>query len=254
MAALLTEPEIGIASVPSSLAAGQPQVRSFDDSPVQVWSVNTLFGEPDLSYLRSLLSAAECDRASRFRFDKDRNQFVTARGMLRILLSRYLGADSRHVKFVYSERGKPALADVPHTELTFNVAHSGNMILLAFTSGHRIGIDVERLRTDIDALEIAERFFSRSEYDALRDLAENERHLGFFLGWTRKEAYVKATGDGLSLPLNQFDVSLKPAEPGRLIATRPDPSEANRWRLENLDIHPEYAAALVIERSSAGER
>ncbi len=254
MAALLTESEIEIASVPSSLAAWQPQVRSFDDSPVQVWSVNTPFGEPDLSYLRSLLSPDECDRASRFRFEKDRNQFIAARGVLRILVSQYLAADPRNVKFVYSERGKPALADVPHTDLTFNVAHSGNMILLGFTRGHRIGVDVERLRTDTDALEIAERFFSRTEYDVLRELPENERYMSFFLGWTRKEAYVKATGDGLSLPLNQFDVSLKPDEPSRLIATRPDPSEASRWRLENLDVHPEYAAALVIERFSAGEQ
>ena len=238
------EVAVDLRTVHSAVEA-EPLSLGVDD--IQVWEASQSGMEPELAYFTSLLSSDEIARANRFRFDKDRNQFTIARGLLRTMLARYLQTEPRSVHFCFSEKGKPAIG-TPSSGLQFNVAHSGDLILLAFSRGRRLGVDVEQIRSDFATAEIAERFFSESERHCLRSIPVADRHEAFFRCWTRKEAYIKATGDGLSLPLHQFDVSLRAGEPAQLMATRPDSGEAVRWAMYHLHVRPGYAAALVAER------
>ena len=221
---------------------------SLSSDVIHVWRLRQSTTGADVARFRSLLSIDETQRADRFRFDKDRNQFTIARGVLRCLVGNYLGSDPGHVRFQFSTKGKPSLAQPQDCTLQFNIAHSGDLILLAFCRNQRLGVDVEQIRSDFATDDIAERFFSSAERAALRELATEQRVAAFFRCWTQKEAYIKATGDGLSLPLHQFDVSVRPGEPAQLLATRPDPLEATRWRMFHLDVDPGYAAALVAEQ------
>ena len=229
----------------------QTNARTLPHDEIHVWQLCEV-EQHSLDSLKDLLSQDELERAARFRFSKDRDRFIASRGVLRTLLAAYLGCDPGSLHFQYSEKGKPQLPAAP--DLQFNVAHSGEIIVWAFARKRRVGIDVEEIRTDFSTPEIAERFFSKSERQALRSLPTTQRHLAFFRCWTRKEAFVKATGDGLSLPLDQFDVTLAPGQPAQLLQTRPDHRDAERWTMHNLDLHPNYAAALVIERHASPER
>ena len=184
----------------------------------------------------------------RFRFERDRRRYLVGRGLLRMLLGRYLGMTPHQVRFEYTVAGKPHLAPSQGERLLrFNLTHSGELLLIAVTDGRALGIDVEEVRNDIDVGEIAAHFFSPNEQRDLATLSGPRRIDAFFECWTRKEAYVKARGEGLSLPLDQFDVSLLPGESVRLIETRPDPAEARRWQLEALSVADGYKAALAVE-------
>ena len=182
----------------------------------------------------------------RFRFEKDRRRYLIGRGVLRTLLGRYLDLAPQDLRFETAAAGKPHLAS-GQGQLQFNLAHSGEYVLIATTDGRAVGIDVEEIDDDFDAREVAAHFFSPGERRDLEMLTGRARIEAFFECWTRKEAYVKARGEGLSLPLEQFDVSLRPGEPARLIATRPDPAEARRWQLSGLDVADGYKAALAVE-------
>ena len=182
----------------------------------------------------------------RFRFEKDRRRYLIGRGGLRTLLGRYLDLAPQDLRFETAAAGKPHLAS-GQGELQFNMAHSGEFVLIAIAEGRKVGIDVEEIRDDFDAGELAAHFFSPGEQRDLETLTGCIKIEAFFECWTRKEAYVKARGEGLSLPLDQFDVSLRPGEPARLIATRPDPAEARRWQLSGLDVADGYKAALAVE-------
>jgi 4'-phosphopantetheinyl transferase len=191
----------------------------------------------------------ERERADRFHFEVDQRRAVIGRGYLRLLLGQILDRPANKLQFEYDEFGKPSLIPNQGLPLQFNVSHSGDMILIAITIGRAVGVDVERIRTDFDPDEIAARFFSANECKILASLAGPVRYKAFFACWTRKEAYLKARGVGLSLPLDQFDVSFLPDEQPRLLATRPDPAEARRWRLRALDLSGDYAAALAAPSS-----
>jgi len=219
-----------------------------EEHDVHVWHALAGPAGLDVSRLQPLLSEEENIRAARFRFEKNRNEFVVSRGMLRLLLGCYLGVSPRKICFAYSSYGKPKMA-VPRGELdlSFNVSHGDGAVLCAFAREHRVGVDVEKVRKDFNVEEVAERFFSVAERDALRNLRAHEKHDAFFRCWTRKEAYIKARGEGLSLPLHDFDVSLLPGKPATLLSTRPDANEAARWSLHDLLVGPGYAAALVVE-------
>jgi len=215
---------------------------------IHVWHVLTSLKPDQMDKLAASLSSDELGRAERFRFAKDRARYVIGRGVLRALLADYLGATAKDVRFRYSEKGKPELMPAPgRPGIQFNLAHSGDLVVYGFVKERRVGIDVEEVRFDFRTDEIAERFFSDAEREALRKLPESQRHAGFFRCWTRKEAYLKATGDGLSMPLCDFDVSLAADQPARLLATRPAASEAAKWQMQNLDFGPQYAAALIVE-------
>ncbi len=221
---------------------GGSPVPRLERHEVHIWTL-PLHGAHPTQSLRGSLTPDELDRASRFRFDKHRNQYVLARGTLRSLLAGYLGIPAKAISFQYSKFDKPSLAQAH--DLGFNLSHTEGMAIFGFTRGRRIGVDIEHLRSDFRADEIAERFFSLAEREALRKIPEPRRHESFFRIWTRKEAYIKALGEGLSHPLHQFDVSLD--NTASLLATRPDSSEAQRWQLENLEIAPQFAAAAAVE-------
>lgn len=215
---------------------------------VHIWHTG-LESQSTAQRLEPLLSPDELQRAHRFRFAEHRRRFVIARGCLRQLLEQYLHSDAREFVFAYSPEGKPRL-DVRHrTDLSFNVSHSGEMAAFAFTRGRNIGIDVELVRRDVDVEEIPKRFFSCAEQKWMSSLQGEAKFQGFFNCWTRKEAYVKAVGTGLSLPLRDFDVSLIPGEAAKLLATRPDASIAVGWDMASLDFGLEYSGAVIVEGS-----
>jgi 4'-phosphopantetheinyl transferase len=213
---------------------------------VHVWRATLAWPEAAACRLEQCLAADERDKMQRFRFEKDRRRYLVGRGLLRSLLGRYLDVSSQTLRFETTAAGKPYLAS-GQKQLQFNLAHSGEYVLIAIADRRAVGVDVEEIKDDFDAGEIAGNFFSPNEQRDLEMLTGRARIEAFFECWTRKEAYVKARGEGLSLPLDQFDVSLRPGEPARLIATRPDPAEARRWQLSGLDVADGYKAALAVE-------
>jgi 4'-phosphopantetheinyl transferase len=214
---------------------------------VQLWRADLEAIRGDESRWEKLLSTDEAARASRFHFARDRQCFVAGRALLRIILARYLGREPAELRFSYSKKEKPALDPTEaSSDLAFNISHSGGIALLAFSRGREIGVDIEQVRPNSDLDAIARRFFSKHEQQQLAALSSAEKIDAFFRCWTRKEAYVKATGDGLSLPLSQFDVSIAPEEMNALLATRPDGKEASRWLIREVTAGSGYTAALCV--------
>lgn len=225
---------------PTSMVLGADEVH--------VWRASLNHPPHRLQQLRGTLSADEAERAARFHFERDRQHFIAARGLLREILSRYLKLSPDSLRFKYTSYGKPYLTDeCGGAWLRFNVSHSGGLALYAISRERELGIDIEQIRTDIEHKQIASDFFSKQESVALHALPAHLQQEAFFLCWTRKEAYVKGIGEGLSLPLNSFDVSLTPGAPAALLAVRGDAHEAARWTLQALEPGAGYCAALVAE-------
>jgi 4'-phosphopantetheinyl transferase len=186
-------------------------------------------------------------RAARFHFVRDRRRFIVGRGLLRTLLGRYLRLAPAALRFAYTPLGKPFLiADDAPEPLCFNLSHSNELALFAFSRNRAVGVDIEHVRPVDDYEQIAARFFAPAECAQLRTLPDGQRARAFFSCWTRKEAYIKAHGVGLSLPLERFTVSIAPDEPAGLLATLDDPAEAARWSLLALPAGPDYEAALAV--------
>ena len=197
--------------------------------------------------LWTLLSPDERARARRFRFAVHRDRFVAARGLLREILGAFLGVQPGRLVFDYGARGKPSLArPFAAADLRFNLAHADRLAVYAIALGRDVGVDVERVRPLPDAEGIAARFFSSREQRALGSLAAPEREEAFFACWTRKEAFLKATGDGLSRDLGAFDVSVVPSLPARLERVAGDPLEAGRWSMEEIRPAPGYRGAVAF--------
>jgi 4'-phosphopantetheinyl transferase len=210
---------------------------------VHIWRVPLLRDAAELLQLRGILSPEETGRADRFHFERDRNAFIATRGSLRQLLARYLKRSPAELAFDYGAYGKPKLRQNSlEPSVQFNVSHSNNLALMAFSLERRLGIDVEFVRLDIATEEIAERYFSEQEVAELQSLPASLRAEGFFLCWTRKEAYVKAIGDGLQIPLKSFHVSVTPSQPERLEST-----DGAQWRLRSLRVDAGFAGAVVAE-------
>ena len=221
---------------------------SLGSNAVHVWRASLDQSPSQVDRFRNTLDDDERSKADRFYFSRDRERFIVARGVLRALLGRYLGRAPEGVSFSYSPHGKPALVSESGADaIRFNLSHSHGTALYAVARGRELGVDLEFIRCDLEAEQIAERFFSHREIETLRALPRSLRKYAFFLCWTRKEAYIKARGDGLSLPLDQFDVSLIPGEPAALLSTQPDSDEALRWCLHNLTPAAGYAAAVATE-------
>ncbi|MGH9943003.1 MAG: 4'-phosphopantetheinyl transferase family protein [Pyrinomonadaceae bacterium] len=219
---------------------------------VHVWQVSLDDGVSLLASLKKTLSIDELARAGRFRFRQDCERFIVARGVLRILIARYLKLEPAQLRFTYNRFGKPALTNADAREhhpatLRFNLSHSHGLALYAFTQGREVGVDVERIEGEKATQLIAEHFFSTAEVAALRTLPAHLRQTAFFNCWTSKEAYVKARGGGLSCDLRDFDVALVPGEPAALLCTRDIHHEAARWSLHRLAPAPRYVATLAIE-------
>jgi 4'-phosphopantetheinyl transferase len=222
-----------------------PDPLVWPQDEVHVWRTTLDWPDESIAGLPRYLSADERGRVERFRFERDRRHSLVARGVLRMVLGRYLGMSPQEVRFGYGPAGKPHLAT--GQPLQFNLSHAGALLLIAVANGRALGVDVEQVRTDFEVEDVATHFFSPAEQRALATLAGASQVGAFFACWTRKEAYIKALGDGLSHPLDQFDVSLLPGEEACLIGTRPDPAEARRWRLAALDVAEGYKAALAVE-------
>lgn len=237
-----------------------PTMRRTDCLPlpkrdeVHVWLAFLSEALPVLPLLAGLLSIGELQRASRFLLSADRSRYVAAHGILRQLLGRYLMAPPQELAFIHNAYGKPALAGREgQPVLSFNLAHSGGVILCAFTDGdRRVGVDVESIRPGLAFLELAQNQFSAREIRDLLALNESEQLAAFFRCWTRKEACVKARGEGLSFPLQQFTVSFANDAPPDVQWAESDPLKALDWSMFDITVGAGYAGALVIEGRPAG--
>jgi 4'-phosphopantetheinyl transferase len=218
-------------------------ILEFDQ--VDIWRISLDLEPESVQWAESSLSVDESQRAARFHFDADRYRFLVSHACLRVVLSRYLDCKPDQVFFTVGEYGKPTLSS--NLDLDFNLSHSGDYALISVACNHKVGIDVEHFRPDLEINKVARRFFSEEENSELDGLSPEQQTRGFFNCWTRKEAYIKGHGLGLSLPLESFDVSLTPNQPAILRATRPDATIATRWTLLSLDVDHQYAGAVAVE-------
>ena len=221
----------------------QPRFEGLAPGPedIHLWSIPLDVPDRYVDTLMKTLSPEERQRAERFHFARHRRRFTTARFFLRRLLAAYTGLTAEGLRFSYGPQGKPALIDA---NLHFNLSHSGELAMLALNPSQPLGVDIERLRPVTDALKIARRFFSDSEQEALLQTAESQRNEAFMRCWTRKEAYIKAVGGGLSIPLDSFDVTLD--QPPRFLSLQNSRDEALLWSLYHLDPAPGYIGALAV--------
>jgi 4'-phosphopantetheinyl transferase len=234
------EPDTPWLDPPASLQLGRDEVH--------VWRAHLDPPGVRIAALKQTLAREERQRAERFRFAHDRNRFIAARGILRTMLGRYLGMDPRTLHFAYNGYGKPVLLDEAEDgPIFFNVSHSQNVALYAFTRSGDIGVDIEQMTNARDYEQMAKQFFSAAEVAELRAVSADQREEAFLNAWTRKEAYIKARGLGLSLPLHLFDVSLTPGAPAQLLANREKSQEHARWSLRELAPGPGFIAALALQ-------
>jgi len=220
-----------------------PERLELKEDEIHVWRADLDCDETTLRQFEATLSSDEKARANRFVFQRDRDAFIAARGVLRELLGRYMNSAPADLEFDYAPQGKPALrTGLSQRSVQFNVSHSHGVALLAVAVRRQLGVDVELVRPNVAGEEIAERYFSPQEVMELRRLPPSLQDEGFFLCWTRKEAYVKARGEGLHVPLKSFRVSLTPGKPERLQA-----ADDIHWTLRSLRPGSRYVGALVGE-------
>jgi 4'-phosphopantetheinyl transferase len=228
-----------------SLPPNQWQLNGRD---VHVWASRLDRPVEQISSFAQMLSPDELERAEGFHFERDRNRFIAGRATLRTILSYYLQWDPVQLRFAYSSRGKPTLDGWSGGGmLHFNLAHSRGVILVAVTRASAVGIDVEWIHPVTDAENIAARFFSPGEASGLEALPKNQREQAFFNLWTRKEAWLKATGDGLSETLGQIEVSFLPGEPARVLAISGNPEIAASWTLAEFIPATNFVAAIAAQ-------
>lgn len=213
---------------------------------VHIWQASLAASPAHLESLVRLLSKDEQDRANRFHFAKDRERFIAARGTLRLILSRYLDRAPEAITFDYNRFGKPALQAHQTSNLRFNLSHANELALYAITAAHEVGVDLEYINSNRNTQEIIERFFSENEKMEFQRLPDFMRLKAFFSGWTRKEAFIKAHGQGLSFPLKKFSVSLHPDQPARLIHIDPDKKDGCEWMIKDIPINDAYWAAVAV--------
>ena len=215
---------------------------------IHVWSIPLDPPAERVEQMGRYLAADERQRANRFRFEQHRRQYTVGRGALRMLLAAYLGMRPEKVEFTYGPRGKPFLApSLGAQDLQFNLSNSHELAVAGFVRGPEIGIDLEYRRPMPDCEQIAERFFSQSEREVLRGIPGPRKEEAFFNCWTRKEAYLKAVGEGLAAPLDSFDVTLAPGDPPRMLTLQGDAERAARWWFRHLLPAEEYVGAVAIE-------
>ena len=235
---------------PSMSAEREQAAKRFPGLPddhVHVWRVPLDQDSERTALSLEILSPDEREKAARFHFDKDRNRFVQARAALRFILSDYLNVAPGRIEFAYGPQGKPSLANrFRQNGLRFNLSRRGDIALIAVASDREVGVDVELVQADFAVFEVAKASFSPAELAALRSLPLALLAAGFYNCWTRKEAYVKARGEGLSFPLKDFDVSLVPGEPARLLDVRDD-GKVNSWTLRDIPVGEGYVAALAVD-------
>jgi 4'-phosphopantetheinyl transferase len=228
-----------------------PEDLNLSNNEVHVWRFNLDLPAEQVEKLVATLSVDEKVRGDRFRFEQDRKRFIVGRGILRTILSRYLSIEPKQLQFEYSPRGKPKLAEnFSKTKLQFNLSHSQGLALYGLTKNREIGIDLEYLRPMPNALNIAQRFFSEREYRLISNLSPEEQQKTFFQVWTRKEAYLKATGDGLSGSLDSIEVLFTPGASIHILNI-PGDTQVGEWCFYDLIPAPNFIAAVVVSSSSS---
>jgi 4'-phosphopantetheinyl transferase len=240
---------VNTATLITPILSWRPPRRSLDFQPenIQVWRAWLDQPPSQIEKLLETLSPDERDRAARFYFQKDRDHYIVGRGTLRMILGRYLNIEPEALRFNYSAYGKPSLTrEFGGDFVRFNLSHSYGLALFAVSRGCDVGIDLELIKSDFATMAIAEKFFSPREVSVLLRLSPHYRTQAFFNCWTRKEAYVKARGEGLSLALDKFDVSLAPGDPAALLYAEGDPQAAKVWALKELTLDGGYVGALAV--------
>jgi 4'-phosphopantetheinyl transferase len=217
--------------------------RELSQENIQVWTFPSTAPDDTVAALLRVLNTEETERAARFQFAHLRDSFVVAHGVLRFLLGRYMRIDPAKIQFSFNSKGKPVATEA--NGIKFNMTHSGGLTVIALAMECEIGVDVEKIRPLSDLLQIAERHFCQEEAAELRSVPSEQRENAFFRCWTRKEAYLKAIGAGLSAPLNGFRVPVDPKMVPRFIHINHDIAEANVWELHDLNVGFGYAAALA---------
>jgi 4'-phosphopantetheinyl transferase len=218
---------------------------------IHVWQANLDLPKKWLTHFASTLSVDELQRSERLVFTVDRHRFISARGILRSIIADYLAANPSQVRFSYNEYGKPALTEINAEKmLCFNVSHSGNRALFVFSIGRELGVDIEKISKDERLLDIVEIYFAPGEIASLRALPKELQYQGFFNCWTRKEAFIKARGMGLSIALDSFEVSLAPGDKPLLLSSR-GPLAILDWKVRSLNVGVCYTAALVFSGDCA---
>ena len=219
-----------------------------DHAKVHLWLATIQNDPSSTAGMLALLPGDEQSRAAGYKHERARLRFITARGLLRTVLARFTGLSPGALVFRYSSKGKPFLSGPRDGDaIHFNIAHSGELVLCGITIGRRIGVDIETTTNRHDLMKIAHRYFAPAEVTELESLPLEQRIPGFFCCWTRKEAYLKAIGEGISYGLDRFEVSADPDKPARLIRDRQNPEEAVRWRLEDVDAGSAYRSAIAVE-------
>lgn len=212
---------------------------------VHVWSLNKSEHKNKLAAYWNILSKEEKESASKYRFTRDRDCSIIARGALRTLLGNYLKQSPERIKFQFGTHGKPSLNEL--SDIEFNVSHSTNAIVLAFVQHNSIGIDVEYIKRNIEVKKIAKHFFSKEEIMSLFSMDESYYKQAFYNCWTRKEAFIKALGSGLSFPLDQFVVSLDSTKEAALLDTKWDEKEKDNWVLKSFEPAQDYIGAVTVK-------
>jgi 4'-phosphopantetheinyl transferase len=214
-----------------------------DERSIHVWPIRISPSIAVVARFERFLTADERARAARFKFRHLQHSFLISRGILRALIGRYIGTPPGSIRFAYGPAGKPSLET--QGPIRFNASRSGNLAVFALTRGCELGIDIERIRIVEDIQSITDRLFCPEETEELMSMTTKQRERAFFLCWSRKEAYVKATGDGLSMSLTSFRVSVHPSQPARFIHIARDANAANEWSLHDLALSSDCAAALA---------
>lgn len=234
--------------MPSTIFNHPPLDLELRPNEIHVWRASLDQPISRFHKLRQTLSMDERMRAERLHFDQDRKRFIVGRGILRTILGRYLDVEPSRLRFCYEKNGKPRLADkFSKVTIFFNMSDSGGVALYAFSQDGEIGVDIEKICDNPEMDRIADQFFTDRESTIYRALPETLKKEAFFNCWTRKEAFIKAIGDGFSRPLDEFDVSFVPGEPVRLLSIAGDSKAAFRWSIQELESERGYAAAIAIE-------
>jgi 4'-phosphopantetheinyl transferase len=222
--------------------------QKISSGTIHVWQFEIALPKDQADQYRVILSPDENQRADRFYFDRDRIRFIAARAAMRSILAGYLSVAPDEIIFSYASNGKPELAGgLNESGLKFNLSHSHDRALLGVVSNFCIGVDIEFIKHEFASDEIAQRFFAPGEVARLRAMPEIERASAFFSCWTRKEAYIKAVGQGLSLPLDSFEVAFGPGVQPSLLEVKTDSEEAARWKMYSIPTAESYAAAIIVE-------
>lgn len=239
-----------------SLDRNAPPTRlSTLNREVHIWRINLANERPVERFWKLQLHKDELARASRFRFDKDRQTFTITRGVLRYLVQKYSCLSNEEVRFAYNAHGKPLLVSLLNlSRLQFNVTHSRECALIAFGRGVSVGIDAEYLLGDVDVMQLARVILSRAQFDHFAELPVAERRESFYRCWTCKEAVAKAVGHGFSMPFDSFDVSFQLNEPPRVLWLDSEWGRADEWTLHPIEAGPSFAATLAVNSPNMSPR